>query len=176
MSLDELGMDAGEIDLAKVDGRAGMVEAPGDDGQQSRPLLGQLQSTERAPGQPSGQFGPALADQGEKRGKPLRLPEPADQSEGIFQAVDPDLRGDFIDPEDTMVDGAPFDPVGAGGRRDPGDPITDLGKPFAQLPRVKDLQSLQTETGQAIIGHEFQFKALTHRRPPMAPPAAFGPP
>ena len=48
MLFDELGVDARDVHLAQVDARAGVLDAPGDDGEQRFPLFGELNGLQRA--------------------------------------------------------------------------------------------------------------------------------
>ncbi|MPN51328.1 hypothetical protein SDC9_198971 [bioreactor metagenome] len=92
MGLDELAVNAGQVDLAQVDAGLGMGLPPGDDGEQAWPGLGQRQRLERAflqPGQQGRAGLPGALGQARELRPVVLLAQPGD---GAFRRVDPGCR------------------------------------------------------------------------------------
>ena len=142
VGLDELGVDAGDVELAQVEAGARMVAEPGEDGEDALPVFGVLQQAHGVAREPVRQAGKPLQCKGRQTREALGVPALADQAQGVLFGVDPRAGGQPVAAELAMVDVRPFDFVAgalgdlAAALQSP-DPLANLVEPFRQRPDIR---------------------------------------
>ena len=151
MRLDELAVDAGDVDLPDVDPRPRVAAEPVHHGQQALPVLGQCDGLQGTPAEPVEQGRLSRSCQRRATREPGRIASSADQGKRVVERVDPDGFGQALRAEHAMIDRAPGDPQTRDSRqlRDPGPHGLE---PISQVRGAGSLQP-QAQRESARAGH-----------------------
>ncbi len=111
MPFDEFAVYAGQVDLAEVDARPGMLDAPGHNVEKVWPLFGQFEASQGAFFEPGEQCRLPVAGERDHGGELPGLLPFANPAKGVIKRMHPDFRWKFIGSKNAVVDAAPHNAV-----------------------------------------------------------------